>query len=169
MASTLDLYPTILKISGASGPDNVTMDGVDMSPILFKGKMSERDHFFYYSVFPTPDTDIRAVRWKQYKAHYFTAGGFTPNTYPDVVCRGNSTLMEHNPPLLYNVEEDPGELYQLPTEEYADVLEKIDTLRSEFKETVVFGESQIGLGRDSDLYPCASPGCSPFPSCCTTA
>ena len=168
VASTLDLYPTILSITGATGPENVTMDGVDMSPILFNGKQSQRDHFFYYPPNPTHDADIYAVRWKQYKAHYFTKGGSCPSTYPDEVCRGNYSLREHDPPLLYNLEQDPGEVYELPTKDYADVLEKIDTLRSEFKKTVVWGEPQIGRGKDPRLFPCAKPGCSPFPSCCTT-
>ena len=75
VASTLDLYPTILNITGAPAPENVTMDGIDMSPILFEGKVSQRDHFFYYPPDPTQDADIYAIRWKQYKAHYFTKGG----------------------------------------------------------------------------------------------
>lgn len=41
IASTLDLLPTIASITNAKLP-NVTLDGVDMSPILFgSGKVSQ--------------------------------------------------------------------------------------------------------------------------------
>ena len=40
MAATLDLFPTIAKLAGAKMPQ-VTMDGVDMSPIIFgNGKVT---------------------------------------------------------------------------------------------------------------------------------
>ena len=35
MAATIDLFPTIAKLTGAAMPDNVTIDGIDMSPFLF--------------------------------------------------------------------------------------------------------------------------------------
>ena len=34
LAATLDLFPTLVKLVGADLP-NVTIDGIDMSPILF--------------------------------------------------------------------------------------------------------------------------------------
>ena len=37
LASTMDLLPTISGITGAPLPD-VTLDGVDMAPILFEQK-----------------------------------------------------------------------------------------------------------------------------------
>lgn len=37
VASNVDLFPTVMNIAGASLPD-VTLDGVDMSPILFEDK-----------------------------------------------------------------------------------------------------------------------------------
>jgi len=52
--------------------------------------------------------------------------GACPNDYPDRVCRSNTSLEAHDPPLLYNLHEDPGELNELDPDEYADVLEQID-------------------------------------------
>ena len=46
--------------------------------------------------------------------------------YPDEVCRKTTPRQKHNPPLLYNLELDPGERSKLPVNEYADVLKKID-------------------------------------------
>lgn len=42
------------------------------------------------------------------------------------MCRSNTPLEAHDPPLLYNLHTDPGELYELDPDEYADVLGKID-------------------------------------------
>ena len=33
---------------------------------------------------------------------------------------------------------------------------------------MVWGESQMSRGFDPNTEPCAKPGCSPFPQCCTT-
>lgn len=52
--------------------------------------------------------------------------GACPDDYPDSVCRSNTPLEAHDPPLLYNLHTDPGELYELDPDEYADVLGKID-------------------------------------------
>ena len=35
LASTLDLLPTIYSIVGAERPENVTLDGVDLSSLFF--------------------------------------------------------------------------------------------------------------------------------------
>ena len=34
LAATVDIFPTVMKLAGANLP-NVTLDGVDMAPILF--------------------------------------------------------------------------------------------------------------------------------------
>ena len=38
MAATLDLFPTILKLTNISMPNDRIIDGVDMSTILFDNK-----------------------------------------------------------------------------------------------------------------------------------
>ena len=35
LAATIDLFPTIAQLTGAAMPNNVTIDGIDMSPFLF--------------------------------------------------------------------------------------------------------------------------------------
>ena len=35
MAATIDLLPTFARLTGAKLPSNVTIDGIDMSPMLF--------------------------------------------------------------------------------------------------------------------------------------
>ena len=55
-----------------------------------------------------------------------TRSGLCPNDYPDEVCRSNASLVAHDPPLLFNLNADPGELRPLDASKYKRVLEKIE-------------------------------------------
>jgi arylsulfatase A len=160
------MLPTVAAITGAQVP-NVTIDGMDMSPFLFNDKPSERDHYIYYPMNPDPKYGIFAIRWKQYKAHFYQHGGLCLNTYPDIVCRGNYSMRAFEPPLLYDLTNDPSEAYPLSNKDHSDVMDSIMSLKSQFESTMKWGKSQI-YGGDSSLMPCAEPGCKPFPSCCKT-
>lgn len=46
-----------------------------------------------------------------------------------MVCRGNYTLHHYDPPLLYDVNADPGEIFDLDPELYADILATIDKVK----------------------------------------
>ena len=168
LAATVDLFPTVLKLSGARLPEGVTIDGLDMSPILFENSPSNRDHYIYFPSNFSPDIGYHAIRWKEYKAHYYTSGGLCINSYPDVVCRGNYSLHRHDPPLLYNLNSDPSEIYNLDVSVYSDIMSSIETVRKTFDATFSWSESQMKRGKESDLIPCASRGCSPYPHCCKT-
>ena len=106
----------------------------------------------------------------------------------------------YDPPLLYNLHNDPSEIYALDVKEYSDVMQKIDAvspkdsrdnyththmrvrarkhtclqththtqLKMSFDKAMVWGESQMNRGISNADEPCAKPGCSPFPTCCTT-
>ena len=54
------------------------------------------------------------------------------NDFPDHVCRSNYTLRQQNPPLLFDLEVDPGEVYNLDTEQrqYANIVEHIGRVRT---------------------------------------
>ena len=170
MAATVDLFPTIMSITGAK-PGPAFIDGIDMSPILFDSKPSNRDSYVYFPSSYSPEIGYHAIRWKQYKAHYYTSGGLglCSDTYPDVVCRGNYSRRSQDPPLLYDLHQDPGEIYNLDVTRYSDVIANIDAARKSFEATFEYSESQINRGTNAKLMPCASPGCTPFPSCCKTS
>ena len=38
LAATIDLFPTFSLVAGAKLPSNVTIDGMDMSPLLFQNQ-----------------------------------------------------------------------------------------------------------------------------------
>ena len=59
---------------------------------------SPRNSLFYYW-----DSELRAVRKGNYKAHFITSGAYGEG----------EPRAEHNPPLLFNLAEDPGERYDI--------------------------------------------------------
>ncbi|RMB90302.1 hypothetical protein DUI87_33335 [Hirundo rustica rustica] len=114
LASTLDLLPTLSALAGAALPE-VALDGFDLSPLLFGSGRSPRQAVFFFPPAPDPRLGPFAVRLGRYKAHYFTQGSFHSDTTPDPACHGLTPLTPHLPPLLFDLESDPGENYDLIT------------------------------------------------------
>lgn len=171
LASTLDLLPTLAALSRATLP-NTTLDGFDLSPVLLGTGTSPRKSLFFYSPSPDMIRGVFAVRSGKYKAHFFTQGSAHSDTTADPACHSTSPLTAHEPPLLFNLAEDPSENYNL-LEKVTDVspevmqeLKHLQLLKAEFDASVVFGPSQMAQGEDPALQICCLPSCSPKPSCC---
>ncbi|HZR25339.1 MAG TPA: sulfatase [Vicinamibacterales bacterium] len=94
IASAMDLFTTSAKLAGATLPADRTIDGVDLSPRLNGTGRSPRTLNFYYW-----DNELRAIRKGNYKAHFITSGAYSTD----------EPRKEHNPPLLFNLADDPGE------------------------------------------------------------
>ncbi|XP_028814496.1 arylsulfatase A-like [Denticeps clupeoides] len=168
LASTLDVLPTFAELAGAELP-SVPLDGVDMKSILLHHGRSERESMFFYPTDPSEKYGVFAVRLGKYKAHYYTRGAAHSDTTPDQDCHVTSFLKAHDPPLLFDLEADPSENYDLATEghpEYVDLLKRMQQVRDDFQASMQFGESEIGKGVDPQLEPCCRPDCSPKPDCC---
>ncbi|TSK38340.1 Arylsulfatase A [Bagarius yarrelli] len=168
LASTLDILPTFAKLAGAPLP-TVQLDGVDMIDILFNHGAGQRKAMFYYPVDPSEKFGVFAVRMGKYKAHYYTRGSAQSETTPDQDCRVISPLKYHDPPLLFDLESDPAENYNLSLKDHPElvsVLQDINNLKDEFQASMQFGQSEIGKGTDPNLAPCCKPHCSPKPECC---
>ena len=117
MVSSLDWYPTFAALSGASLDPSVAYDGFDVSTVLLSGAASPRDIFFYHST-KIGDKSLEtgglmALRKGPYKLHLFTQGSHCKDAFPDAACHASTKLTAHNPPLLFNVERDPGEVVLL--------------------------------------------------------
>ncbi|XP_041459556.1 arylsulfatase A-like [Lytechinus variegatus] len=167
-SSTLDILPTIASITKAKLPA-VTLDGYDMSPFLFDGMHSIRESFFYYP--PTVSTKYKsfAVRYRQYKVVFYTEGSYLSNNKnKDVDCRESAKLTYHDPPMLFDLEQDPSENYNLSVKlsPEKDIVQKVTEMRTDFDARMVFAESQMRRPKDDNLMPCCNRGCIPFPTCC---
>lgn len=171
LASSLDLLPTLAALTGAPLP-NITLDGVDISPLLLGTGKSPRNSVFFYPPFPDEIHGVFAVRNGKYKAHFFTQGSAHSDTTPDPACHAANRLTAHEPPLLYDLSKDPGENYNLldSTEEVSpealQALKHIELLKAEYDAAMTFSPSQIAKGEDPALQICCQPSCTPHPVCC---
>ncbi|XP_059916150.1 arylsulfatase A [Gadus macrocephalus] len=166
LASTLDLLPTIARLSGASLPQ-VQLDGVDMTDLMLTRGKSKRGTMMFYPTDPSEKTSIFALRLGKYKAHFYTRGATHSSTGPDPDCQ--FALKAHDPPLVFDLESDPSENYPLSLDTEPalhGLLDKILEAKAKFEASMVFGESQVGRGSDPALAPCCAPLCQPKPSCC---
>jgi arylsulfatase A-like enzyme len=74
------------------------MDGVDLAPTLLHQQPSPRTEVLYYR-----GTRLMAIRKGPWKAHFMTQESYT----------GNNELVQHDPPVLHNLEVDPGEQWDV--------------------------------------------------------
>ncbi|MEM9586930.1 MAG: sulfatase [Planctomycetota bacterium] len=108
MACGLDLLPTIAAFTGASVPNDRVIDGVDLSPSLLREEPSPREDFIFYN-----GRQVWAARKGPWKMHYKSARPKGP--------------MEHDPPILFQLDFDPGEKYNI-NGHFTEPLDEIDAL-----------------------------------------
>lgn len=126
MGSTLDLLPTFSALAGVPLPEDRVLDGVDLSPVLFGDNPSPRNEMFYYR-----GSDLYAVRVGAYKAHLITEAGYEAKTKEF-----------HNPPLLFDVEQDPSERFNIAAQ-HPEILETIQSVISNHRATMVKGPDML--------------------------
>jgi len=100
LAATMDLFTTSLQLAGAEVPADRTIDGKSMLPLLFNTGPGERQFIHYYI-----DGKLTAIRKGPCKAHFLTQVEF-----------GGKIREMHDPPLLFNLEEDPSERHEVGKE-----------------------------------------------------
>ena len=126
MGSTLDLLPTFAKLAGAKLPRDRVLDGADISPALLGTGPSGRDVMFFYR-----GTELYAVRKGPFKAHFITKPAYGPRE-----------ARRHEPPLLYNLEHDPGEHYNVAAD-HAEIIDEIRQLAETHTQAMQPGEPQL--------------------------
>jgi arylsulfatase A len=113
----LDLFPTALKLAAAAPPTDRVIDGLDVSANWLKNAPLPRRAFFYYR-----GTRLFAVRQDQWKLHLFTQKGY-----------GQPKPDAHDPPLLFDLNNDPGETFNVSTNHpgvVAELLQEIEIHRA---------------------------------------
>ena len=128
MGSTLDLLPTFAAMSGSKLPET-TLDGHDLSPVLFSGQPGPRSTLFYYH-----GAEVYAVRSGMYKAHFKTKTSYV----------GQKAAEVHDPPLLYHLGHDPSEEYNIAAD-HPDVIDAIRKLRKAHEASIESVPSQLEL------------------------
>ena len=128
LASSLDLLATIAKLTEAELPADRTLDSQDLSDMLLGKGKSPRDTMFYYR-----GRRLMAVRNGPWKAHFLTQAGY-----------GQKEPEAHDPPLLYNLEHDPGEHYNV-AQDHGDVVARLKELATQHTAGVNAPPSQLEL------------------------
>ncbi|AMQ56579.1 sulfatase [Algoriphagus sanaruensis] len=140
MATTLDLLPTFANLSLAKLPQDRVYDGFDLTPLLIGTGKSGRETVFYYH-----GTEVFAVRWGNYKAHFFTQNEYGTQTAHPITVPPTEILSqktEHEIPLLFNLAEDPGERLNI-AEKHPEIIAHIRTILLAHKQSVVPVENQL--------------------------
>mmetsp|Transcript_3814 Transcript_3814/g.8253 ORF Transcript_3814/g.8253 Transcript_3814/m.8253 type:complete len:148 (+) Transcript_3814:22-465(+) len=133
-------------------PPSSAVDSVDVSA-TFLHKKTVRDTNLYYR-----GKDLMAVRVGPYKAHFATHSGF-----------GTEPVVAHDPPLVFQVEHDPSERYNVTAP--ADVLQEIMHVKAEHQASLVYGVPQLDMidyhAMDCKGLPASVAGCcqSPLGKC----
>ena len=127
IGSTLDIFNVCSKLASVEVPKDRQMDGFDLTPVLFELEESPRQNMLYYR-----GTSQYAARQGAYKLHYITETAYTKNT----------NRIVHEKPLLFNVEVDPSEKYNI-ADEHPEVIGSIEDMVQAHKATVVPVKDQL--------------------------
>ncbi|MGQ9821393.1 MAG: sulfatase family protein [Thermogutta sp.] len=127
MGSTLDILPTAAHLAGAEVPQDRVMDGFDLRAAMFGTGPSPRNHMFFYR-----GRQLYAVRLGPYKAHFITQEPYGANANRQV----------HEPPLLFHLEVDPGEHWDVASA-HPEVIAEIRELVARHQAELQPGEPQL--------------------------
>jgi len=126
MATTMDILPTFCSLAGANLPNDRVYDGSDISPVIFGTGPDPRDVVFYYR-----GTQVFAIRKGAYKAHFITQPEY-----------GTDVKTIQDPPLLYNLNVDPSEKYNIAAK-HPEVIAEIKKILQEHLSTLKPVENQL--------------------------
>lgn len=125
-ATTMDLFATAVDLAGGELASDRTYDGVSLKPLLRGSNEAVRDVVFFYR-----GTQLRAVRHGPWKAHFVTQEPYSGQP-PE----------HHDPPLLYQLDKDPSEVFNVAAE-HPEALTEIRKIVDEHEEGLVPVESQL--------------------------
>ena len=150
LTSMMDLFPTFVELSGQTLPKNLTLDSYSLKSLILAGNKtvpSPREILLYYT-----EAALFAVRYKKFKVHYFT------KDLTDIMSK------KQDPPLVFNLESDPGEDFSLDATSHADVIAITDKIFEQYSNLPV-APSEI-LKFNIWGAPCCSKRSNPVPCAC---
>uniref|UniRef100_A0A0K2VEM6 Sulfatase N-terminal domain-containing protein n=1 Tax=Lepeophtheirus salmonis TaxID=72036 RepID=A0A0K2VEM6_LEPSM len=169
LITSLDIYPTLMSMISYQSKNST--DGFDFSHHILKrdAKFNPRESFLYFPGHVDQTIGPYAVRYKNYKAHFYTEGNELSdgNNY-DFACTTKANRTLHNPPLLFDLNLDPGERYPLDPNKNRDLLLEIQYVTMNIMKTMTWADGEMKKPNSNSAQPCAQKGCRDFPSCCST-
>ena len=126
IGATLDLLPTFCKLANANLPSNKVYDGYDISPVLFGTGTSPRNVMLFYR-----DTEVFAVRKGGFKVHFVTQSEY-----------GNESKKILEQPLLFNLNHDPAEKYDI-AEKHPEIVAELKQILTYHNGTITSVENQL--------------------------
>lgn len=167
--SQMDIFTTIHNIVNLSLPNDRLIDGKNILPLL-KGHVQNSPHDF---MFHYCGTYLHGVRFNENLKNVWKIYFYTPNYKPRedkcsfvCFCFGKY-VVEHNPPLIYNIAADPREIRPLSVNNtnYKVILKKVMDAVENHRTTINDNvESQFSFV-NSIWKPWLQPCCGHFPSC----
>lgn len=126
MGTTMDLLPTFCSLANVDLPDDRIFDGYNISPVLFGTGTDPRTVVFYYL-----GTQVFAIRKGAYKAHFLIQPEY-----------GSEAKIIQDPPLLFNLNVDPSEKYNV-AKEHPKIIAEIRKVLEEHLSTLIPVENQL--------------------------
>lgn len=126
ISSTLDLLPTFCQLAGVKAPADRVLDGYDLSAALRGKGRSPRQTMFYWR-----GSKLYAVRHGAFKAHFITRSEY-----------GGEAPVEHETPLLYNLDHDPSEKWDIAAK-HPEVIAEIRRIAETHKNGIPPVENQL--------------------------
>jgi arylsulfatase A-like enzyme len=127
LGAGVDLFVTALSLAGTGLPADRPIDGVDLSPVLRGAGGSPRDLMPFFR-----GTTVWAIRDARYKMHLATQPGFGLD----------AQRVTHEPPLLFDLLQDPGELRDIASE-HPEVLASLRERLQSFEQQLTHGPDQL--------------------------
>ena len=170
LTSTMDLFPTVTKLTGADLPQDRVIDGRDLLPLLITNQTQQSSHEF---IFHYCGNQVHAVRYHPknsdtvWKAHFVTpkwTEGAENCIGKTIVCLCHGDYVEvQDPPLLYDMTKDPSESYPIATDrpEYKQVMKDIYPALKAHKEGVESVTDQVA----KSFFHSRLQMCCNFPFC----
>jgi uncharacterized sulfatase len=124
VGSVIDLFPTCAGLAGTPIPKDRPYDGIDLLPVLAGDTAPERTIYFYMN------DEMRAIRRGKWKLH------FAVTRYPGGDYHtGKKGVEQLETPLLFDLEADPSERYDV-AKEHPDVVAKLTATAEAYKEEI---------------------------------
>ena len=127
IGSAMDLFTTTISLAGGKLPGDRTIDGVDLSPALFGSGGSPRETLLYYR-----GRRVWAVRKGPFKAHFLTKPAWGHNLVEK----------QHAPPLLFHLDQDPSERFDI-SKDHPQVIAEIREILRKHQANLVPGEDLL--------------------------